>query len=239
MFEQRFKVMSFVECLREYAGIKESHPVDPTVGNGMGIEEIPMGHEAIGKDHILALLYQELFEAPHTFVNHHPLEPEGQELWRKLVNASRRKGANAYGRAAEMAEWLESQYDDKSALQFEDASYSVLLNGHPYKCLPPEGYALLQVLASRIGSPDSNASTSEIIACFRSGGPAFSDERVFAQFSDFPENESGRKRISRAIDSLPTDLQELIEGRPRRGRRLRVQTYRIYPDRHGRGQRKR
>lgn len=220
MFYGRYRIRLFAETLRCYAERKEEPLAARGSSQAGGIEPVPMEYGKIGPDHILAIMYRELFEAPDAFVNLNPLSQDGKEYWGVLVDTSGRKPSAAWKLAAQFADWLDRVYQRKDPLQFEDATCSVLLNGQLYSRLRPESYAILKYLASR---EREYVPADAIIEALRSGGPGVgrADDPSCTQFKNkFPQGPTGRKRVSRAIDYLPPGLRELIDGLEGRGRRL-------------------
>ncbi len=208
MFYGRFRIRVLSDTLRAFSAGKIVGANEEVAGTPTSIADVPE----------LDLVFREVFVAPDTFVNLNPLDEEGREYWTEIVTryeAGNFKGARKS--AADFADWLDEEYQKRERLQFDDSTFSVLLDGELYTRLRPEGYVILKVLLAHQGrGPYCNA--AKIIEDIR--GEATKGTKVFAAFQDFRDGAVGLKRISRAIKYLPTDLQQIIMSQKGRGRRL-------------------
>ncbi len=208
MFYGRFRIRVLADTLRAFAagtivGANEESPGTPT-----SIADVPE----------LDLVFREVFVSPDTFVNLNPLDEEGREYWTEIVTRYEKgnfKGARKS--AVDFAVWLDDEYQQRERLQFDDSTFSVLLDGELYSRLRPEGYVILKVLQAHQG-PGPYCQAAKIILDIR--GEATKGSKAFAGFQEFPDGAAGLKRISRAIQYLPADLQQIIIGQKGLGRRL-------------------
>jgi hypothetical protein len=198
MFYGRYRIRLFAETLRGFADRRDRGKIEP-------------GHE-------LWVMFTALFDAPDAFANLNPLNEKGRADWRVIVDASGLKPAEAWAEARQFADWLDAAYQSKDPLQFDDESYSVLLRGDLYVHIQPVGYAILKVLYNR---EKEWLTADTIITAIDAGGFAKADPTLL-RLAPFPPGAAGRKRLSRAIGSLPVPLRELIQGQEGLGRRLHL-----------------
>lgn len=219
MFYGRFKIRVFSDTLRSFADGRIAGP-----NEGGQIPVIPAGtSEAFRPPSItdlpeLDLMFREIFIAPDALVCMNPLDEEGRNYWSDL-GAAYEKGKFEKSRemAASLADWLDKTYQKSERLQFDDASFSVLLDGELFARLQAEGYALLKMLAMP-QERGEYASAVEIITAFRNYGSDKST--VFTYVRKFPKGPAGLKRLSRAVAALPPSLRNVIQSKRGRGRRL-------------------
>lgn len=198
MFYGNYQIRLFAETLRGFADSRD--------------------RSQIGPDHELWVMYTVLFDAPDAFANLNPLNEKGRADWRVIVDASGRKPAEAWAEARKFADWLDTEYQKSDPLQFDDASYSVLLRGDLYEHVRPIGYAILKVLYNR---ENEYLTADAIIAAINAGGFKKADPTLL-RLAPFPDGATGRKRLSRAINYLPEQLRQLIDGQEGLGRRLHL-----------------
>jgi hypothetical protein len=149
--------------------------------------------------------------------SNNPLNNEGRSYWAGVVQRyEQKKFELARINALDFAEWLDEKYQKSDPLQFDDESYSVLYRGIPFVRLRPLSYVILKVLFNRYGS---YLAAETIIAAINAGG-AKEQEPTMARLQPFPDGAAGRKRISRAINHLPEQLRDLIDGQEGVGRCL-------------------
>jgi hypothetical protein len=207
VFYGRFKIRVFCDTLRSFAD-----------GRIVGAnEETPAAARPTMTDlPELDLLYRAVFVSPDTFINLNPLNEEGRSYWTDLGAAYERgKFTKARELASAFADWLEKKYQKKERLQFDDSTFSVVLDGELYSRLRPDGYAVLKLLQARGGH---YLTAAGMIVAIRDEAALGSP--VFAAFHAFPDGAAGLKRISRAIAYLPPDLRKIIQSQQGLGRRL-------------------
>lgn len=206
MFYGRFRIRVLADTLRAFAAGTIVGANEEAAGVPTSIADVPE----------LDLVFREVFVSPDTFVNLNPLDEEGRTYWTDLVTAYEgRKFGKAREMATAFADWLDEEYQKRERLQFDDSTYSVLLDGELYSRLRPDGYVILKVLHAH----QTPYCTSEVmILTLRD--EATKGGKAFAGFQDFPDGAAGLKRISRAIQYLPTDLRQIIIGQKGCGRRL-------------------
>lgn len=208
MFYGRFKIRVLVDTLRNFA--------DGKIGGAH--QEAATTPPSISDVQELDVVFREVFVSPDTFVNMNPLDEEGRGYWTDLVTAyERRNFDKARELARGFADWLDQKYQKRERLQFDDSTFSVLLDGELYSRLRPEGYVILKVLQAHQG-PGPYCTAAKLILDIR--GEATKGSTAFTGFQNFPDGAAGLKRIARAIGYLPADLRRIIQSQQGLGRRL-------------------
>lgn len=140
--------------------------------------------------------------------------PNGESAWDRLVN-SRTDQETVESLAGDLAEVLKDGGEHREVLQFIDDTFTVVYDNKPEPVQNPLAYAVLKVLYAMRGQA---VKMKDLVQYLDDSDLIRGRSRE--EFPVVDDTPAGRRRVSRAVKSLPPRLLQLITGN-RNGRRFK------------------